>query len=186
MYSTLRLLCKNTILAPLITILSVLSPAISAGCVVLTLYYYLNPPMTSTVGHVLVNVLPFLYASVLRWVSPLFTLLEGVSTLLVIQVVGRAGKGWADDDEKEEGLEWRSLVGLVAAALVYCAGLWLVISAFPAVPLPAFLLGAALTATLFLSMIGFSLRRTNVLETSLVLFYVAYSAWLSGAERAME
>lgn len=167
--------------------LSILSPAISAACVLATLYYYLNPPSgASTFGHVLVNVLPYLYASTLRWVSPLFTLIEGVSTLLVIQVLGRAGKGWADDDEKEEGFEWRALVGLVFASLVYCAGIYLLVWSFPSVPIPAFLLGAAVTATLFLSFIGFSLRRTNVLETSLVLFYVAYSAWLSGAESAME
>lgn len=56
--------------------------------------------------------------------SPLFTLLEGVSTLLVIQVGGRVGKGWADEEEKDEsGVEWRSLVGLVAAALIYAIGL---------------------------------------------------------------
>ncbi len=71
----------------------------------------------------LVNVLPYLYASILRRVSPLFTLLEGISTLLVVQVAGRVGKGWADEEDKDEGIEWRSLLGLVAAALVYCAGL---------------------------------------------------------------
>lgn len=41
----------------------------------------------------------------------------------MIQVVGKVGKGWADEEEKEEGIEWRGLLGLVAAALVYCAGL---------------------------------------------------------------
>jgi len=51
-------------------------------------------------------------------------LVEGVSTLLVIQVAGRVGKGWADEEvEREEGLEWRALVGLIAAAFIYCAGL---------------------------------------------------------------
>jgi hypothetical protein len=74
-------------------------------------------------SHILVNVLPYIYANVLRWVSPLFTLAEGISTLLVIQVVGKVGKGWADEEEKEEGIEWRGLLGLVAAAFVYCAGL---------------------------------------------------------------
>jgi hypothetical protein len=187
-YSTLRLLCKNTIIAPLITVLSFLSPTISAGAVFVTLYYYLYPPGadSSSLSHLLVDVLPYLYASTLRWVSPLFTLLEGISTLLAVQVLGRAGKGWAEDDEKEEGFEWRSLAGLFFSALVYCAGLYLIVWSFPTAPLPAFLLGAALMSTLFLSFIGFSLRRTNVLETSLVLFYVAYSAWLSGAESAME
>jgi hypothetical protein len=137
--------------------------------------------------------MPYMYANVLRWVSPLFTLAEGISTLLVIQVVGKVGKGWADEEEKEEGIEWRGLLGLVAAALVYCAGLAGVIRAsreltwreadlikqeFPSGPassIPAFMLGAALTTVLFLSLIGFALRRTNVLETSLVFVYVVVS-----------
>ncbi|ORY23537.1 ICE2-domain-containing protein [Naematelia encephala] len=190
LYSTLRLLLKNTPFAPLITILSFLSPFISSSLVLVTFYFYLHPPAaSSTLGHVVVNVLPYLYASVLRWVSPLFTLLEGISTLLVVQVAGRVGKGWADEEEKEEGVEWRSLAGLVAAALVYCAGLAGVVKTFPPSSessLPAFLLGAALTTVVFLSLIGFTLRRTNVLETSLVFVYVVYSAWLSGVEAAME
>lgn len=126
-YSTLRLLLKNTPLAPVISLLSFCSPAISSALILTTLYFYLYPPEASTslvpVRHVLVDVLPYAYASVLRWVSPLFTLLEGISTLLVVQVAGRVGKGWADEEEKEEGVEWRSIAGLVAAALVYCAGL---------------------------------------------------------------
>ena len=180
-YSTLRLVLKNTILAPAISILSFLSPFISGSLIVLTLHFHLHPPSSGnslfpTLTHVLVDVLPYLYASILRWVSPLFTLLEGICTLLVIQVVGRAGKGWADEEEKEEGVEWRSLLGLVFAALVYCAGLAGVVmviyksyhtcadlfQSFPSVTFPAFLLGAALASVLFLSLIGFTLRRTNV------------------------
>jgi hypothetical protein len=130
-YSTLRLLLKNTVLAPIISLLSFLSPILSTLSVIITLYFYLHPPnpdLTSTsfvsLTNLVVNVLPYFYASILRWVSPLFTLLEGISTLLVIQVAGRVGKGWADEEESgEEGIEWRSLLGLVAAALVYCAGL---------------------------------------------------------------
>ncbi|WRT63310.1 uncharacterized protein IL334_000215 [Kwoniella shivajii] len=196
LYSTLRLCFKNTPLAPIISILSFLSPFISASLILLTLYWYLTPPTATSnsifppFAHYLVNVLPFAYAQILRWVSPLFTLLEGISTLLVVQVVGRVGKGWADEEEKDDGgIEWRSLVGLVVAALVYCAGLAGVIVAFPLSPessFPAFLLGCALTAVVFLSLIGFTLRRTNVLETSLVFVYVVYSAWLSGVEAAME
>ena len=56
--------------------------------------------------------------------SPLFTLGEGIATLLVIQVAGRVGKGWADEDQADEGgVEWRSLMGLVLAAGLYVAGL---------------------------------------------------------------
>ncbi|KAL0253926.1 hypothetical protein I308_101304 [Cryptococcus tetragattii IND107] len=186
LYSTLRLCLKNTPLAPLVSIVAVLSPAISAALALLTLYFYLAPPPPgASLAHCLVNILPFAYAQILRWVSPLFTLLEGISTLLVIQVAGRVGKGWADEEDKDDGLEWRSVVALVAAALVYCAGLAGIIKTFPSLPFPAFLLGAALTAVLFLSLIGFSLKRTNVLETSLVFVYVVYSAWLSGVEAEM-
>nr|KIR48550.1 hypothetical protein I312_02400 [Cryptococcus bacillisporus CA1280] len=186
LYSTLRLCLKNTPLAPLVSIVAVLSPAISAALALLTLYFYLAPPAPGpSLAHCLVNILPFAYAQILRWVSPLFTLLEGISTLLVIQVAGRVGKGWADEEDKDDGLEWRSVVALVAAALVYCAGLAGIIKTFPSLPFPAFLLGAALTAVLFLSLIGFSLKRTNVLETSLVFVYVVYSAWLSGVEAGM-
>ncbi|OWT37627.1 hypothetical protein J008_00442 [Cryptococcus neoformans] len=186
LYSTLRLCLKNTWLAPLVSVLAVLSPAISAALALLTLYFHLAPPPPGpSLSHCLVNILPFAYAQILRWVSPLFTLLEGISTLLVIQVAGRVGKGWADEEDRDDGLEWRTVVALVAAALVYCAGLAGVIKTFPSLPLPAFLLGAALTAVLFLSLIGFSLKRTNVLETSLVFVYVVYSAWLSGVEAEM-
>jgi len=103
---------------------------ITPSLISITLYYYFHPPSAAShsllpisPSHLLVNVLPYVWASILKWVSPLFTLLEGISTLLVVQVVGRVGKGWADDDGKEEGIEWRSLLGLVAAAFIYCAGL---------------------------------------------------------------
>nr|ODN87043.1 hypothetical protein L203_03817 [Cryptococcus depauperatus CBS 7841]ODO01306.1 hypothetical protein L204_02034 [Cryptococcus depauperatus CBS 7855] len=196
LYSTLRLCLKNTPVAPLIYILSFLSPLVSSMLTLVTIYFYLSPPSPASstsifpsFSHWLVNVLPFAYAQILRWVSPLFTLLEGISTLLVIQVAGRVGKGWADEEDKDEGLEWRSVVALMAAALVYCAGLAGVVKVFPlssTSALPAFFLGSALTSVLFLSLIGFSLKRTNVLETSLVFVYVVYSAWLSGIEGEME
>jgi len=72
---------------------------------------------------VLVNVLPYLYASILRRVSPLFTLLEGISTLLVVQVAGRVGKGWADEEDKDEGIEWRSLLGAGLAGVIWVRAL---------------------------------------------------------------
>lgn len=135
LYSTLRLCLKNTSLAPLVSIVAVLSPAISAALALLTLYFYLAPPQPgASLAHCLVNILPFAYAQILRWVSPLFTLLEGISTLLVIQVAGRVGKGWADEEDKDDGLEWRSVVALVAAALVYCAGLAGIIKVCPVPP----------------------------------------------------
>ena len=127
LYSTLRLLLKNTPFAPLISLLSFASPSITTGCIALTLYFHLNPPAPGPssvlpgvggVRYAMVEVLPYWYANILRFVSPLFTLGEGIATLLVIQLVGRVGKGWADEDQADEGgFEWRSLLGLVAAAV---------------------------------------------------------------------
>lgn len=45
-------------------------------------------------------------------------------------------------------------------------------------PLSSTLFGAALTALTFLTFIGFSLRRTNVIESAGMTLYFAYNVWL--------
>ncbi|RXK39638.1 hypothetical protein M231_03140 [Tremella mesenterica] len=193
-YQTLLSTLRLTPISILSSFLSVFSPLITSSLILLTLYFYLHPPSvpTSTLSiaplHWLVNVLPLVYASVLRWLAPLFTLVEGVCALLVIQLAGRAGKGWTEEEDYE-GSRWRSILGVIAAVGIYSGGIWGVIKIFPSTAedaLSVFFLGAALTAVFFLSVIGFALRRTNVLETSMVFVYVVYSAWLSGVESSAE
>ena len=121
--STIRL----TPLAPFASLLTFFSPAITSGLIALTYYYYLNPPPSSSSlfspSHWLVNICPYVYASLLRWSTPLFTLLEGISTLLVIQVAGRLGKGWTEDDDYE-GPRWRSILSALGAVGVYGLAGW--------------------------------------------------------------
>lgn len=51
-------------------------------------------------------------------------------------------------------------------------------------PLSSTLLGVALTAFLFLTIIGFALRRTNIIESSSLLLFLAYNVWLCGIDQA--
>jgi hypothetical protein len=132
--STLRLATKGTPLGSITGLIGLLNPFVTPALVLVTLHFHLKPAtkpapeaLLPSPSYVLTEILPYFYAATLRWVSPLFTLLEGISTLLVVQVAGRAGKGWADEEEKEEGVEWRSLLALVVAAGVYSAGLGAVV-----------------------------------------------------------
>lgn len=47
-------------------------------------------------------------------------------------------------------------------------------------PLAATLLGAAITSYIFLTLIGFSLRRSNIIESSALALFLAYNIWLCG------
>lgn len=50
-------------------------------------------------------------------------------------------------------------------------------------PLSSTLLGIAITAFIFLTFIGFALRRTNVIESSLLALWLAYNLWLAGFDQ---
>jgi hypothetical protein len=134
-YSTLRLACKNTVFAPLVLLLNLISPLVPATCGLLTIYLYLYPANANDGGilaqskYLIGVTLPTLYAAALRFVSPIFTVLEGFATLLCAQLAGRMSKGFVDSgtDDREEGIEWRRLGLLVVAAGLYCAGFaWLI------------------------------------------------------------
>jgi len=50
-------------------------------------------------------------------------------------------------------------------------------------PLSSTLLGVAITAFLFLTIIGFVLRRTNIIESSGLAVFIAYNVWLCGFDQ---
>lgn len=165
----------------------------------------MNPPSLGSWTELLYHFLPSVWSSFLRLCSPIFVLLEGLASLLVCQALGKTTKGWLEEGERE-GHDVRGLFVLVLSSSTYVASIaalirvsWTFISSFmniirltsysqifPPPPdssaLPSFLLGIALTTTFFLTIIGFSLRRTNVVETSLVMAYVTWSVWLLSVE----
>ncbi|KAI5121268.1 hypothetical protein M0805_002313 [Coniferiporia weirii] len=113
----------------------------------------------------------------LGWSSPWFIVMEGLSSLLVAQKLGRIGRELAGEGEGYQfGL-------LVASAVAYVGSAWRIGASYPSVatsPLSSTLLGAALTSFVFLTLIGFSLRRTNVIESSALALFLAYNIWLCG------
>ncbi|KAI0068246.1 hypothetical protein BV25DRAFT_1793237 [Artomyces pyxidatus] len=117
------------------------------------------------------------WGTILTLSSPLFIIMEGMSSLLVVQKLGQVGRELVGDGEAYQfGL-------LIASAVAYVVSAWWIVMAFPAAassPLSSTLLGAALTAFLFLTFIGFGLRRTNVIESSGLALFIAYNVWLCG------
>jgi hypothetical protein len=138
------------------------------------------------------------WGTILTLSSPLFIILESVSSLLVAQKLGQVGLDLIGEGEVYQ------FVLLIASAVAYVASAWWIVAvssfnssemalasnelnrsrqAYPAAamsPLSATLIGAALTAFLFLTFIGFGLRRTNVIESSGLALFMAYNLWLCG------
>ncbi|KAJ7169836.1 hypothetical protein C8R46DRAFT_1090194 [Mycena filopes] len=117
------------------------------------------------------------WGKMLAFSGPLFILLEGVSSLLVVQKAGQIGKELVAEGESYQlGL-------LVGTAVAYVSSAWWIVVSYPAAassPLASSLLGAALCSFFFLSCIGFVLRRTNVVESSGMALFLAYNLWLCG------
>ncbi|TFY82648.1 hypothetical protein EWM64_g1366 [Hericium alpestre] len=120
------------------------------------------------------------WGTVLMWSSPLFIFFESMSSLLVAQKLGRVGRDLVGEGEGYQfGL-------LIAAAAAYVTSAWWIVVSYPAAaasPLSSTLLGVALTAFLFLTLIGFGLRRTNVIESSGLALFIAYNVWLCGFDQ---
>lgn len=121
------------------------------------------------------------WGHLLRWSSPGFIVMEGLSSLLIVQKLGQVGKELVSEGEGYQfGL-------LVAAAAAYVTSAWWIVVAYPVAatsPLSSTLLGVALTTLTFLTLIGFVLRRTNVIESSGLALFVAYNVWQCGFEQS--
>ncbi|KAJ7492666.1 hypothetical protein FB451DRAFT_1336530 [Mycena latifolia] len=104
------------------------------------------------------------WGKMLAFSGPLFILLEGVSSLLVVQKAGQIGKELVAEGESYQlGL-------LVGTAVTYVSSAWWIVVSYPAAassPLASTLLGAALCSFFFLSCIG-------------MFLFIAYQVWLCG------
>ncbi|KAN0100578.1 hypothetical protein V8E55_000562 [Tylopilus felleus] len=120
------------------------------------------------------------WGKILTFSGPTYVAMEGLSSLLFAQKVGQVGKELADERESYQfGI-------LIASAAAYVVAAWWIVVAYPAAatsPLSSTLLGVALTAFLFLTVIGFRLRRTNIVESSMLSLFLAYNIWLCGFDQ---
>ncbi|KAF9015115.1 hypothetical protein BDQ17DRAFT_1385909 [Cyathus striatus] len=120
------------------------------------------------------------WGNLLVFSGPMFITMEGLSSLLVVQKLGQHGKRLVGEGEVYQfGL-------LIASAIAYVVSAWWIVYSYPAAassPLSSTLLGVALTAFLFLTFIGFVLRRTNIIESSGLALFIAYNVWLCGFDQ---
>jgi len=103
-----------------------------------------------------------------------------LSSLLVVQKLGQEGKRLVGRGEVYQ------FGFLIATAVAYVASAWWIVVSYPtaaASPLSSTLLGVAITAFLFLTFIGFVLRRTNIIESSGLAVFIAYNVWLCGFDQ---
>ncbi|EJD55412.1 hypothetical protein AURDEDRAFT_109743 [Auricularia subglabra TFB-10046 SS5] len=125
--------------------------------------------------HTALDAVAWWWGRILSWSSPAFFVFEGLSSLIVVQTLGRQGRRLIDYDEN-----WQFGL-LVAAAAAYVGAAWWIVASYPwtaTTPLSSTLLGVALSSLLFLTLIGFALRRTNVIESAGMALFVAYNFWL--------
>ncbi|KNZ58259.1 uncharacterized protein VP01_1965g3 [Puccinia sorghi] len=119
-----------------------------------------------------------LWEVILTWSTPVFVLLEGVSTLLCIQSVGQISRYLVE--AKNESY---SFVFLVLSAAVYVCSAYFLFDSYAYAAresLSATLIGVSVTSVVFLSGIAISNRKGNVVETSLMMAYLSYNIyWLS-------
>ncbi|TNY18308.1 ICE2-domain-containing protein [Rhodotorula diobovata] len=204
--ATLHLVVRNTKLRPVSTLLAWLSPLLIPALLLLTLNLYSTPsPASASVAHSLrdkvlhphassppapsapslplsdslvavARAAPSAWERVLRHSSPVFTILEGLSTLLCIQAVSRFTVARVDAGRSPDLL--RMLV-LIVAAGVYVISAYFLWESYGAVPdrLSSTLIGVAVTTILFLSGISFSIQKGNVIETALMLAYVTFQVF---------
>ncbi|CAA7258702.1 unnamed protein product [Cyclocybe aegerita] len=120
------------------------------------------------------------WGTLLTMSGPLFIVMEGMSSLLVVQKLGQGGRRLVGRGEAYQfGL-------LISAAVAYVASAWWIVNSYPTAassPLSSTLLGVALTAFLFITIIGFVLRRTNIIESSGLALFLAYNVWLCGFDQ---
>jgi hypothetical protein len=137
------------------------------------------------------------WEKVLIVLGPLFVMMESISSVVVTQKIGR------DAQELVNEREVYQFPMLFAAAVCYVISGWWIVAVhihplscqfksnsetqvYPAAassPLSSTLLGVALTSLIFLTVIGFALRRTNIIESSGLALVIAYNLWLCGSER---
>ncbi|KAG6912002.1 hypothetical protein DXG01_000250 [Tephrocybe rancida] len=106
--------------------------------------------------------------------------MEGLSSLLVAQKLGQEGKRLVTEGEAYQ------FALLIGSAVAYVASAWWIAVSYPAAassPLSSTLLGVAITAFLFLTFIGFVVRRTNIIESSGLAIFIAYNIWLCGFDQ---
>jgi len=130
-----------------------------------------------------VEMTSWLWGTTLRYSSIIFVVVEGIASLVLVQSWGQEAMRMADrGDLVQFGLLVVAAAGYVASA----TWIYICFSITASSPASAVLLGVAITCLVFLTLIGFMMRRTNVIESAGLALYLSYNLWLCGAGEGAE
>ncbi|BFZ61796.1 hypothetical protein YB2330_002872 [Saitoella coloradoensis] len=171
--STLRLVTKRTPLS--------IIPTLLAGCqhviIPSLLIYYLNEYYADgVVAAWWQSIFLRPWGMLLMHSTPLFTLMEGLASLLLIQAFGRVSR-WLVNNRSDTWL----IIMLVGCGGVISGALYSLyrIYNFPVIgTVNSTLIGVALTASIFLCIYGTASGRGNIAESSLMFAYTVYSIYM--------
>ncbi|KAI3628020.1 hypothetical protein CBS14141_002021 [Malassezia furfur] len=143
-------------------------------------------------GQYLLSQVPEWWYSLLLYLSPMFSLLEGLSSLLVIQSFALLSRWLINDSDRTKRGKWQGsafmrkllsfglepsevwqLLFLLWSAVVYVLSAVALYMCFDSATdgrsMAAAAIGASLASTVWISAIAFAIRKANVVETSLML-----------------
>ncbi|SCZ87522.1 BZ3500_MvSof-1268-A1-R1_Chr2-2g04988 [Microbotryum saponariae] len=178
--ATIYLIVRNTSFRPLSTLLSaIVVPLLIPALLLLSLNLYSSDRPTLPKNNILeplwsiLRLTPSWWEKLLGASSPIFTVMEGIATLLCIQAVSRFSLRRIAASRTPDVLQ---LFILVLAALVYVIAAYFLWHSYASVVdrFNATLIGVEITSILFLSGIGFALQKGTVIETSLVMAYAVF------------
>ncbi|KAI9604954.1 hypothetical protein H4Q26_002924 [Puccinia striiformis f. sp. tritici PST-130] len=179
--STLYLIFRNTRFAFVSKVFGLLQNLVIPTFLLIWLNIYSTDESkigNPILGNNLVGPILSFWEVFLTWSTPVFVLLEGISTLLCIQSVGQISRYIVE--AKNESY---SFVFLVLSAAVYVGSAYFLFDSYAYAAresLSATLIGVSTTSVVFLSGIAISNRKGNVVETSLMMAYLSYNIyWLS-------
>ncbi|WFD42650.1 hypothetical protein MPSI1_001298 [Malassezia psittaci] len=151
-------------------------------------------------GQYLLSRVPEWWYSALLYMSPVFSLLEGLSSLLVIQSISHLSRWLINDSDRSKrgrfhgsafmrkllsfGLEpsevWQLLFLLLSAVVYVLSAVALYMcydGATDGRSIAASAIGASVASTFWISAIAFAIRKGNVVETSLMFGYVVFNIY---------
>ncbi|KZT57127.1 hypothetical protein CALCODRAFT_483480 [Calocera cornea HHB12733] len=150
--------------------------------VLLLLSFNLATPVDGHINH-WVELVSWLWGTTLRYSSIIFVVVEGIASLVLVQNWGQEAITLAD---RGDIVQFGLLVVAAAAYVASATWIYICFSITASSPISAVLLGVAITCLIFLTLIGFITRRTNVIESAGVALYLSYNLWLCGAGEGPE
>lgn len=176
-YSTLHLLTRNSPLRSLFSVLACFQPLVISALLLITLSLH-SPQSTLLQSRHSLDLLAQIWKTTLLKSSPLFVVAEGIASLLTIQALSRYSSRSIARSSVSDLVQ---IAWLLFAAVVYVLSSYFLFHVYNSIsdptPTTATLLAISITSVVFLTLISFSIRKGNIVETSTFFAYVVYQIY---------